>query len=77
MECWASILTLTFGTTRTAELSARRASRTLPPGKFLGTHFCYRLSGPHRESNPESPVLGHSASTNCTTAHPKEMRDRT
>jgi hypothetical protein len=31
MKCWASILTLTFGTTMTTELSALRAGRT---------HFC-------------------------------------
>ena len=30
MECWVSILTLTFGTDRTADLSALRADRTLP-----------------------------------------------
>ena len=47
-ECWASILTLTFGTARTAELSALRSGRTLPPRKLFGTHFCYRLSGPQR-----------------------------
>ena len=35
MECWASIPTLTFGITGTAELSALRAGRTLPPRKFL------------------------------------------
>lgn len=36
-------LTLTFGTTRTALL----AGRTLPPGNFLATHFCQRLSRHH------------------------------
>jgi hypothetical protein len=40
MECRASILTLTVGTTRTAELSAVRAGRTLPPRKVLGTYLC-------------------------------------
>ena len=40
MRGWTSILTLKFGTTRTAELSALRGSHTLPPRKFLGTHFC-------------------------------------
>jgi hypothetical protein len=35
MECWASILTLTFGTSRTAELSTSRAGRALPPRIFL------------------------------------------
>jgi len=30
MECWASILTLTFDITRTAELAALRAVCTLP-----------------------------------------------
>jgi hypothetical protein len=39
MEFWASIFTVTFGTIRTADLSAQRASRTLSPGKFIGTHF--------------------------------------
>ena len=46
MECWASILTLMFGTPRTAELSALCADRNLPPGKFLSTHLCWRVSGP-------------------------------
>ena len=46
MKCWASILTLTFGTTRTAELSVLRAGRSLPPWKFLGSHLCHRLNGP-------------------------------
>jgi len=36
MECRASSLTLKFGTTSTAELSAVSAGRTLLPGKFLG-----------------------------------------
>jgi len=39
MECWGSDLTLTFGTTRTAELSAVRAGHTLhfnpPPPPLL------------------------------------------
>jgi hypothetical protein len=39
MEFWAFILTLTLGTTRTAELSATRAGRTLNPMKFLGYSF--------------------------------------
>jgi len=45
-ECLGSILTLTFGTTRTSQLSATHAGRNLPLRKFLDTHFCYRLSGP-------------------------------
>ena len=45
MEYRDSVLTLTFGTTRTAMLSAVRSGRTLPPRKLLGTEFCYRLSG--------------------------------
>jgi len=36
-EFWATVLPLTFRTTRTAELSAWL------PRKFLGTRFCYRL----------------------------------
>ena len=39
-ECWASILALTYGTARMAELSTLRADCTLSPMKFLGTHFC-------------------------------------
>lgn len=39
MEWWASILTLTFGTTRTPEL-ALRAAHALPSRKFLGNNFC-------------------------------------
>ena len=36
----ASIITLTVGTTETAELSAVGASRLLPQRKFLGAIFC-------------------------------------
>ena len=43
MECCASTLTLTFGTTETAELSAVRAGHTLRQRKILGTVFCWRL----------------------------------
>jgi hypothetical protein len=46
MGCWASNLSLTFGTTRTVELSALGAGRTLPPRKLFGAHLCYRLSRP-------------------------------
>ena len=41
MDYWDYIINLAFCTTRTA-LSA---GRNLPPRKFLGTHFCYKLSG--------------------------------
>jgi hypothetical protein len=46
MECWASILTLTFGTTVMAEVSVLRPGRTSPSSEFLGTHSYYKLSGP-------------------------------
>jgi hypothetical protein len=36
LEFWASVLTLIFDTTRTAELSVLRAGRPLPPRKLLG-----------------------------------------
>jgi len=39
-ECLASVLTLTFGTIRTAELSAGRSGPTLHPRKLVFTHFC-------------------------------------
>ena len=39
MEFWASVITLTFGVARAVLLSAVRADRTLPPRKFLGSHF--------------------------------------
>ena len=42
----ACTFTLTFGTTRTAELSALRSGRPLPTRNFVDTHFCKRLSGP-------------------------------
>ena len=32
MECWTSILDLTFGTSRTAQFSTFRADRNLPQG---------------------------------------------
>jgi hypothetical protein len=38
-DSWDSILTLTFGTTRTAESLSIRVCRTLPSRKFLDTHF--------------------------------------
>jgi len=40
MGHWASILTVTFETTTTAELSTLQVARNLPPRKFLGIHFC-------------------------------------
>jgi len=40
LECLASMLTLTFCTTWTAELSALGAGCALPERKLLGTHFC-------------------------------------
>jgi hypothetical protein len=78
MECRDSILNLTFGTTRTAELSALCAGHTVAPRKFLGNHFwtprllkmdrrnrlLENFQRPYRESNLEPPVLGCSASTN-------------
>jgi hypothetical protein len=64
VECWAAILTLTFGTTRAAELSAIRAGRTLPPRKFLGTHF-----GKHKYS--EKNLL------HCHLVHHKSHMDWT
>lgn len=41
-----TILTWTFGITRTAELSSVCTGRNLFPNEFLGTHFSYSLSGP-------------------------------
>ena len=84
MKCWIFMLTLTFGTTRTAELSALGASCSLPHMKLLCTYFCQRLSGsqgywmralensktPYRESNSEPSVMLSSASTNCATHLP-------
>lgn len=45
---WVSgtMLTLTFGKTRTTEISAVCTGRTRTLWKFLGTCFCCRLSGP-------------------------------
>jgi hypothetical protein len=39
LECWAPILSLTFGTTRAAGLSAVRIDRGLHPGNFLVLDF--------------------------------------
>lgn len=39
MECWASMLTLTFGTTRTADLSALRVCRTFTPKEIPSYSF--------------------------------------
>ena len=47
-ENLASILTSALGT-RAARFSVLRAGRTSTPRKFLGTHFCWRLSG-HRDT---------------------------
>jgi hypothetical protein len=58
MECWASILILTYVTTRTAELSAVLGDRDLPLRKFLCTHFCWRLIGPQGYRMP-TEGLGH------------------
>jgi len=43
MECWASILTWTFGTI----LSLLHTDCTSPPREFLATHFCKWLSEPY------------------------------
>jgi len=40
MEFGASVLTLTFVSTRTAELSALGNGHNVPPRKLFGTHFC-------------------------------------
>jgi hypothetical protein len=58
MECRASILTLTFGIPRMAVLSAVCAGYLLHQGKFLGTHFWQRLSGP-RAYWMQTEGLGH------------------
>jgi hypothetical protein len=73
-------LTLTFGTTRTAEVSALRAGRTLPPGEIPWYSVLWEaewtpewtghlkiFQGPYRESNPEPPVFCRSSSTNCAS----------
>jgi len=39
MESWASILPMTFGKTRTAELSVLRVGRTLCPSIYLSAHL--------------------------------------
>jgi hypothetical protein len=44
MEYLASIFTLTFGTIKTAVLSAIRAGYTEPSRTFLGMCVCYRPS---------------------------------
>ena len=44
MECWVSILTVTFSTTRMAECSAWCAGHTLPLRKSFVTNFCNGLS---------------------------------
>ena len=46
MERCVSVLTLTFGTAMTAQLSAPLAGGNLHLRIFLGTHFCQRLSAP-------------------------------
>ena len=72
MECRASTLTLKFGTTSTAELSAVSAGRTLLPGKFLGrchlkcddtrAETTFRLS-----AKRTSPFKSRGASVQSTT----------
>jgi len=55
---WPSIITVTMGSNKTAELSALGAGSCLPPRKFLGTPFCFRLSGPQGDGGTE--VSGYS-----------------
>jgi hypothetical protein len=40
MQYLASNLTLKFSKTRMTQLSATRVGPSIPPTKFLGTHFC-------------------------------------
>ena len=65
MKFWASILTLTFGTTRTAEFSAIRAGRTFPSRRFFGVHFCQRVCVPQGYSM-WTEGLGHLQISNRT-----------
>jgi hypothetical protein len=47
--CWCPY-SRGFGSQMAVRLSALRAGRPLPPRKFPGTHFCYRLSRPQDHS---------------------------
>jgi hypothetical protein len=77
MECWDSSLTLTSSTTGTAELSAPRPVLTLPPGKFLGSHFRYWVNGPQgywiRTEEVGHLTMFQRPLTYCATAHPHEF----
>lgn len=89
MECWASVLSLTSGTTRTAESSALDAGRTLASRKFRLEAECIPgllntdrrntslddFQGTCQESNPEPTGLWRSVLTNCDRSpHEKERR---
>jgi hypothetical protein len=52
-ECWASIFTLTFGTIKTAELSAVRAGRILPQVNSLVLISVKRLGGGHMKTSTD------------------------
>ena len=82
-ECRASILTLTFGTTRAAELSALRARRNSPHGNSLVLlNSDRRISlrenfhGLHPDSKPGATVLWRNEWTNCAKARtvPKSIK---
>jgi len=80
-ECWTSIHTLPFSTTRMAELLAPRLSWALPWYSCLLRGWVdpkvtecgqmepvtWKFQGSYQESHPETPTLWCSASTNCTT----------
>lgn len=59
MECWASVLTLTFCTTRTLDLSTLRASRTLPPKEIPWHSFLLETCCNPLGYRMRTEVLGH------------------
>ena len=77
LEYWASIHTLAFGTTGTAEMSAARSVLTLPTRKFLGGYFRWRVNGTQGYWM-RSEEFGHltvfqGPFTNCTITRPREF----
>ena len=74
MECWASILTLTFGINRTAELSVLRAVRTLPPKEIpwysflLEAEWTVGLNNADRRSRSLENFQGSSRDFNLKQA---------
>jgi hypothetical protein len=89
MECWAFILTVTFGTNRKGDMSALRTGRILPLRKFRSVRgwmgiratecrqkesFTWKLPRIRHGIEHATSRLWHRVSTNCGTTRPRNSK---